>query len=211
MWHRMVKCHIILLYLFKGHAPNTLRCKHTWLINATVNTNVTLNGTMVLNDCSIGWYRNYGAYEPLCQYDATKSDKMTTYKKIHYTCQNSSLIIFNVNRSASGEYFTYGHYHYDCLREKICYKLIILLPTSPTVSTLPPLTNSLITFEKQISPVTTIWSTLLGSTLSLAFAYLVRTAYHYWRHGYYYVPQLWRRRPSEHQTYRLTDPQIQTN
>ncbi|QQL09655.1 Ba28 [Baboon cytomegalovirus] len=206
MWIRMFNGHIFL-YLINVYTQQTLPCISTSIINATANTNVTLNGTAAIEDCFIAWYRSHGGDQSLCQYNATEASKPSArYTKIHYNCNKCSLIIFNVNESTSGLYYTLAllYKEHICIREKTCYYLKVTSTNPSPTSTLPPLTTELTTFEKRISPSTTTWSTLSTLAVLATLAYLVKTVYHYWTHGHYYVPQIWRRTPSEHQTYRNT-------
>ncbi|QQL09830.1 Ba28 [Baboon cytomegalovirus] len=206
MWIRVFNWHLFL-YFINGYTQRTLQCKNTSIINATANTNVTLNGTAAIEDCDIAWYRSHGADQSLCQYNATKAFKPSArYTKINYNCNKCSLIIFNVNESTSGLYYTLAllYKEHICIREKICYYLKVTSTNPSTTSTLLPLTTNLIAFEKRISPSAATWSTLSSLAALVTFAYLVKTVYHYWTHGHYYVPQIWRRRPGEEQTYRHT-------
>nr|AXG21716.1 hypothetical protein [synthetic construct]AXG21984.1 hypothetical protein [synthetic construct] len=190
----------VTILLVQKCIQSTQPCKTTSIINATTHENVALNGTQAHEQCFIMWYRS--EKEGMCQYNASYGMKASAYSgKLNYTCINYTLTILNADSSASGIYYTFGAYHEDCIREKICYKVQVkstLQHEAPIATQISPL----IQIEPSMSESTIIWYVFLASGLLIIIFYIAKNAHSYWKHGHYHVPHIWWIQVDEPEAYR---------
>ncbi|QQL10170.1 Ja28 [Japanese cytomegalovirus] len=178
----------ITMLLVQTCVQSTEPCTNTYSINVTANDNVVLNATRAMESCFIFWFKNPA--ESMCQYNASHAMKASAYTgRLNFTCTNYTLTIFNADSSASGMYYTIGAHDLYCIREKICYKVKVqstLKHESLVTQISPPLRIS-----PSMSESTIIWYIFVSSGLVIIILYLAKNAHSYWKHGHYYVPQIW--------------------